>query len=232
MQARDNIRRARPLSEVIAERLIEDISFGALPLGTVLSENKLAERFGTSKTPVREAFLRLQSDNLVDILPQRGAVVFQPSQRSVRDLSDFRLLLEAAALDAASDESLLELGDTLSDIADKMEAVFSTRDPQAYQLLDSHFHKAIVARAENWFLSDAYARIGAKISALRTHLSSPQEYLLEKSLQEHRAMAAKLQNGEIGYARDLLCDHIRRTSEFHRRLIQDQSRTVAKKAQK
>ncbi|NOZ31778.1 MAG: GntR family transcriptional regulator [Alphaproteobacteria bacterium] len=232
MRAHDSIRRAPPLSEVIAERLIEDISYGQLPLGTVLSENKLAERFGTSKTPVREAFLRLQSVDLVEVLPQRGAVIFQPSQRSVRDLSGFRFLLETGALDSTPNDKLPELGNSLSGIADEMEAVFSLEDPHAYQLLDNRFHVAIVEQGANRFLSEAYARIVAKISALRTHLSSPQKYLLQKSLEEHRMIANKLQKSEISYVRDLLRDHIQRTSEFHQRLIQAQERTAGKNVQK
>ncbi len=226
MPQNDSISRAPPLSETIAERLVHDISFGAIALGAVLSENRLAERFGTSKTPVREALLRLQSFDLVVVQPQRGAVVFRPDRSSVRDLSNFRLMLETGALESVASDALPLLGQELAAIALEMRRWFSLTDPREYQLLDNAYHMTIIRRSDNSFLIDAYSRIAPKICALRTYLSTPQRYLLEKSLEEHEAMSHQLVARHLDHVLAKLGEHIRRTSESHQKLVPDAAPTA------
>jgi DNA-binding GntR family transcriptional regulator len=82
------------LERRVYERLRDEIVSGELQPGTQLVEARIAEELGVSKTPVREALIRLQRDGLVTIEPYRGARVAEPSPEDVREILELRLLLE------------------------------------------------------------------------------------------------------------------------------------------
>jgi DNA-binding GntR family transcriptional regulator len=82
------------LERRVYERLRDEIVSGELQPGAQLVEARIAEELGVSKTPVREALIRLQRDGLVAIEPYRGARVTQPSPEDVREILELRLLLE------------------------------------------------------------------------------------------------------------------------------------------
>ncbi|MFN8186375.1 MAG: GntR family transcriptional regulator [Gaiellales bacterium] len=78
----------------VYERLRDEILSGSLSPGEQLVETRIAEELGVSKTPVREALIRLQRDGLVEIEPYRGAKVLEPSAGDVREILELRALLE------------------------------------------------------------------------------------------------------------------------------------------
>src|SRR5579885_1243438 len=82
------------LERRVYERLRDDIVSGLLRPGDQLVEARLASDLGVSKTPVREALIRLQRDGLVSIEPYRGARVLEPSNDDIREILEFRELLE------------------------------------------------------------------------------------------------------------------------------------------
>src|SRR3954469_5595012 len=90
-------------ADLVHRRLKEEIELGELAPGTPLSELSLVERTGASRTPVREALRRLAGEGLVDLVPRQGARVSRVSLQSVRDLFDFRALLEPAAVRQATE---------------------------------------------------------------------------------------------------------------------------------
>jgi DNA-binding GntR family transcriptional regulator len=83
------------LERRVYERLRDEIVSGELLPGEQLVEARIAEELGVSKTPVREALIRLQRDGLVEIEPYRGARVLEPSADDVREILELRLLLES-----------------------------------------------------------------------------------------------------------------------------------------
>jgi DNA-binding GntR family transcriptional regulator len=108
--AREKILPAQ-LERRVYERIRDDISSGLLQPGDQLVEARLANDLGVSKTPVREALIRLQRDGLVEIEPYRGARVLEPSPDDVRETLELRTLLEchiARQLAAARPPALLE----------------------------------------------------------------------------------------------------------------------------
>src|ERR1700685_2907195 len=86
----------RQLKDAVYLQLRDDIISGALPAGAVLREAELVTRFGVSKTPLRDALVRLQKDGFVDIPPYRSAVVVGYSQTDLREIYELRELLEGA----------------------------------------------------------------------------------------------------------------------------------------
>jgi DNA-binding GntR family transcriptional regulator len=128
-------------------------------LGTddLLTEGDLADAVGVSRTPVREALLRLQSDGLVRLLPKRGALVLPVTPDEVADVLETRRLVEGfairKAIAAPARDGLCErLGDQLA----RMRAAMRRRDARGYTEADRDFHEAIVAATGNQILITLY----------------------------------------------------------------------------
>ena len=94
----ERLARPRSLTEMVITQIRELIVSGRLVLGEQLSESALAEQLGVSRTPVREAFLRLETERLVEVRPQRGTFVFQYGVAELRDICELREVLETGAL--------------------------------------------------------------------------------------------------------------------------------------
>src|ERR1700683_75049 len=105
----------RQLKDAVYLQLRDDIISGALPAGAVLRGVELVARFGVSKTPLRDALVRLQKDGFVDIPPYRSAVVTGYSETDLREIYELRELLEGAC---ARQAALHIGGDALAELAE------------------------------------------------------------------------------------------------------------------
>jgi DNA-binding GntR family transcriptional regulator len=99
----------RQLKDSVYLKLRQEIVSAKLPPGYLLREAELAARFGVSKTPLREAFVRLEKDGFVEIAPYRSAVVGGYSRQDLREIYEVRELLEGlcareAALNIATED--------------------------------------------------------------------------------------------------------------------------------
>jgi DNA-binding GntR family transcriptional regulator len=101
VNAPQRLRRATTTPDVIAETLREEILRGELAPGQALRQEELAERFGVSRLPVRDALLRLEAQGLVHVYPNRGAFVISLSADEVTEIYEMRLLLEGDILERA-----------------------------------------------------------------------------------------------------------------------------------
>lgn len=220
------IERPVTLTASVAARLKERIIDGTIPLGSMLSENQVAEQFGTSKTPVREAFVQLQAMGLLAVLPQRGGLVFRPTADQVRELCETRLALETAALRLAFQRNRALLIANLDAVVAQMTESFDLARSAAYQVDDNSFHLAFFLACGNTLLLEAYQLFLPRIRALRTSLSSPEPYLLERSYHEHREMMLLLEKGDVDGVARILGEHIARTEEFHTRRLADMAATA------
>lgn len=130
-------------------RLLDAIHSGDFPPGTRLLETELAARFGSSRTPVREAIRQLEADGLVTHLPRLGATIRSLSHAEVIELYEMRAVLEgtAARLAArsASDVELAELAALNNDLT-------ATRAGVQAQELNRQFHRTLIDAAKNRFL--------------------------------------------------------------------------------
>ncbi len=200
----------RGLTEQAAEAIRAMIVNGALQMGEALSEITLAKQLGTSKTPVREALLRLKLEGLVEIEPRRGTFVFRMNVAQVRQLSEMRRILEDAALASlVTGESGL-LSDALAAVVSEMERAIEVSDSEQYRLLDQEFHKEIITSSRNGFLIEAYQNISFRIQALRNRLSQDLE-LNRASLGDHVRLVYFLRVKDLDAARILMNMHIRTT---------------------
>ena len=190
------VERPRSLAEVVTDRLREDIVGGRHELGAALRETTLARDLGVSRTPIREALMRLEMEGLVVIAPPRGASVFLPSKKELEDICDFRVSLESSALTFAVKRDRPRIAQALQDIVDRMAERCERNDTAGYLDLDTRFHATIFEQCDNSYLSDAYQLIAAKTAALRNRLGDHPKHIA-KSFPEHQQIAAAVAAGDI-----------------------------------
>ncbi len=205
------LKRPRTLTEQAADAIRTRIVMGDFQLGEALSEITLAAELGVSKTPVREAFLQLKNEGLVDIQPQRGTFVFQMTQEQVRQLTVLRELLEVEAIRIAIQINAGALSEVLDEVVAAMVLAVGSADFRTYKALDHDFHQRIIAASANEFIETAYSGIAFRVQALRNRLSlqPPQN---DRSLEEHIDLARFVAARNTDKAVATLLDHIRITT--------------------
>jgi DNA-binding GntR family transcriptional regulator len=125
------------VAEQIASVLRQEIIAGQLPAGTRLPQVEIAQRFGVSTTPVREAFGLLQRDGLVQIDTHRGVTVFVPTIQDLIEHYEIRMALEMLAAEKAAERFQPQDAPPLVALLDEM---FATADPAHYVELNHRFH--------------------------------------------------------------------------------------------
>jgi DNA-binding GntR family transcriptional regulator len=207
------------LIQQAAEAIRSRIVSGELEPGEPLSETALAAKLGVSKTPIREAFRRLNAEGLIEIKPQRGTFVFDMSAEEVRDLCELREVLELAAARSAIRRRATELADALDEIVARMREALWSANILQYRTMDQTYHRCIVEHAGNAFLRATYESIAFRIQALRNRLTLD-PVLNRRSLRQHRQFAALVRAGEIYRASTCLSDHIRFTRTHYLRIAE------------
>lgn len=208
--------RPKLLNAIVLAELIAAITSGRIRFGELLSEKTVAASFGTSKTPVREAFFQLQSLGLVEILPQRGCLVFQPTVKAVDDLCEFRIVLETTAIACAMAASREGLLSGLRAAHAVVESRYRTCSRADFNVIDDAFHSVLLDQADNGSLLDAYNVIRPRISTLRVNLQLLDGYLIEISVGDHRDVLVALERDDLATANRRLAEHVRRISAFYR----------------
>lgn len=199
------------LSDWAAAQIRDHIVKGDYQLGEAISETALAAELGISKTPVREAFLRLETEGLVDIQPQRGTFVFSMGAAEVGALSEFRDVIETAALSMAMRRDAAALGADLAKIVADMDHAVARLDPGSYRECDSRFHDCIIRHCANPYLADAYGPIAFRVQTLRNLLSRDLALNL-RSLSEHTEISRTVARGDEGKSVALLRAHMAGTA--------------------
>lgn len=203
------IERPRSLTELVADALRREIVEGELQLGAALSEARIAQRLEVSRTPVREAFTRLEREGLLRTEPQRGTFVFTLSAKELTDICHLRVVLEIAALRQSVERARPRLATTLKRTLQEMTAARAAGDDRRYLRLDARFHDELFLHTDNRFLSEAYETISAKMAALRNRLGAHPDHMV-KSFKEHRLLAELVEAGDLAAAEPLLTAHIGR----------------------
>ncbi|GAB5097777.1 GntR family transcriptional regulator [Caballeronia sp. HLA56] len=212
------IARSTSLAESVAARLRAAIVSGDYELGQALSERVLAEILQVSKTPVREALSLLRMEGLVKVLPQRGAMVFLPSEDEVRELCELRQALESTAATRAMQRDHLGFADRLDDIVQRMTVAREQKRTRTYLECDTAFHQCFFDFCGNQLMSSTYATHSGKIAALRTHLAARPTHT-DLSFEEHRQIAVAARGGDTARILALLDKHIDRTRQSFARIV-------------
>lgn len=154
-----------PRSEYVHEQIRESIQNGVYTPGERLTESELAERLGVSRTPVREALRRLESDGLLVFEPWRGVVVAEMDRQQVGELYTMREVLEGtAARLAAKHISEAEMGVLETLLAKETKQL---KKPSELAKTNRHFHHAIYASAHNRYLMQTLSTLRNSLALLR-----------------------------------------------------------------
>lgn len=188
----NKIKRPTSLAEIATENIRNSIIENKFLLGQPLSEAALAVSMGISKTPVREAFAKLQIEGLVVIVPQSGTYVFRMTTKDLRELLDLRYVLEVAALENALKNNADGLISKIKEITNNMKLMIVGNDIENYIKLDYRFHKCFFDFCENSYFTEAYKLISSKIRALQNRIAI-KERDRSSSLKEHEDICTFLQ---------------------------------------
>ncbi|MBA4790908.1 MAG: GntR family transcriptional regulator [Rhizobiales bacterium] len=205
----------RTLSGAILEQLRTAILNGAHAAGTQLRQDALAEAYGVSRIPVREALFQLEAEGLVRITPQKGAIVSELSVSEITDVFELRAILEPRLLDASLPAFTAEDFARLDDIQARFSAATAARDVGSFGILNAEFHMALYRHAyqpRTQLIVAALLQTSDRYT--RVQLSSAAAMAL--AVAEHAEMIALCRAGHREGARDLLRRHI---ETVHRDLL-------------
>lgn len=200
------------LEEMVYKQLEDEILSGKLAIGESLGEIALSKRLGVSRTPVRGALHRLAEDGIVEISPNKGAVVVGINQEDLVDIYNIRKRLEglasACAAQRVSDEELMRLRHSV----ELAEFYISKRDTEHLKELDTEFHITIYKASGNRMLSKILSELHIKIKSYRKRsLLVPGR--LEMSVLEHREILEAIEAKDAERADRLTSLHVERALE-------------------
>ena len=179
------------LFEQLLDALRDMILEGELPEGGRIAEPELCERFGTSRTPLREAFKVLASEGLVELQTFRGAFVAKITEAEIKEVAFMMSTLEQAAARlvaaSASDAALAQL----ATMHQSMVAAAARNDLAAYQKLNESIHSRFIELTGNTILIDCYSRIKNRL--LRVRRARPRNQSdLDHAMADHGDMTRTL----------------------------------------
>jgi DNA-binding GntR family transcriptional regulator len=185
---------------------------GGYPGGTLISEGEVCEALHISRTPVREAFLRLSVEGLLRLYPKRGALVVPVSASEIHDVLDARLLIEQhAARTAIAAGRHSELAAELRAILGRHSDPGIPRDAYRFTELDQRFHGALVEAAGNRLLADFYAALHDRQLRMGTAALRRDPGRYDTVLAEHTALADLIDAGDAEAAAGALAGHLAAT---------------------
>ena len=202
-------------SQAVAEQLRRGILSGEIEPGTRLRQNDLAQQYGVSTTPVREAFLMLEREGLAVSDAHRGVIVFRPTLEDLQENYELRIVLESLGADKAAvnatDQDLVEI----TALFDEMHGL---EDALRYMEVNTAFHERIYAAARR-------RRLAAMIKDLRNagyaygQLFAARMPGPEQTEAEHRDILEALQASAPRKAAQAMTRHLRNNADFVARQI-------------
>jgi DNA-binding GntR family transcriptional regulator len=216
--------RRRTTADTVAQLLRNEIQRGVLSPGTRLRQNEVAQRFGVSTTPVREALALLQAEGLVRIDPHRGALVFHPTVADLQESYEIREALESLAVTKAIPLLTPEMIDNLQDLIDRMR---KEEDETVWVELNNQFHLRL-------YEASGMPRLCSIIANLRDSSSTYIHMFAAHDLPEHRAdddhqeILDACAAGDARRARKAVGSHITHTVTGLVQLIKDREEAKAR----
>lgn len=189
--------------------LLRAIVEARLGAGTLLSQNKLAARMGVSRTPVREALMRLERDGLVQRLPESGFAVATITPEEVHEACDLLDVLDTYVYRRAAENlSRAQLGD-LFKLASSLIDSAESGDAESWREADQRYHAAVMAAAKNRFVAEALQQTRRRVQ--RFWLQKPHfDGRLRICSQDHVALAQAMLDDDAELLAQTVHAHIER----------------------
>jgi GntR family transcriptional regulator, gluconate operon transcriptional repressor len=198
----------KALWESIVEPMRRAIVLGALPAGLHLEEPALAQKFGVSRIPVREALVRLEHEGLVRVEPRRGAFIVGMTEEDVHDVYELRSLIESRAARRAAARVGAEWLARLGALAAQMDEALRRRDPAAMVEPDVQFHRELVAAAGSRQLLAGWERLAGLIGTILSVTDSVHYGATPDAVHGHQLIIDALARRDADLAERELAEHL------------------------
>ena len=188
--------------------LRDDIVTMALKPGDVISESDIAGRYGVSRQPVREAFIRLAQQGLLLIRPKRATVVKKISPEGVRQSRFIRESIEVEIIRRLAGHPAADTGAVLGELIAEQEAASHANDSRRFHTLDELFHRSLARLAGveyAWQLIDDHKMQLDRVRYLTLGVSSSQ-----RAIGEHKVIVAAVSAGDVAGAEAAMRAHLAR----------------------
>ena len=200
------------LSEQIYCKLKEEILRGNLRAGQRLSISALAEMFGVSATPVRDALRQLSADGLLEMQPRKGTFVREFNPRNIQEIFEIRRIIECAAA-----EKLIQPSNHVEELVAKMEGLASeiqslqvedqSLDYSGFSDLDVSFHQCIVDLLDNQQMTEIYKDLRWSVQVIRCLFYTDQQRT-DETLLEHDAIVQAFRERNVSRAKTAIREHL------------------------
>ena len=200
----------RGVQERVADQLRDRIAHGELMPGATLSEAALAQEFGASRTPVREALKQLQAEGLIVTKPRVGTFVSAPSRKEINELFEVKEILEGAAARLFANRGEIPELAQLRENVRRSEQAVANGDFDQYVGLVHEYHDLIMRGAGNSKLMQQYKMLMNQLLYTRfVHLSVRRSGRLPQSDREHQSILQVIEARDGATAERLMRDHVR-----------------------
>ncbi|WNF28317.1 GntR family transcriptional regulator [Streptomyces sp. C11-1] len=177
--------------------------------GTLLTEGDLADAVGVSRTPVREALLRLEVEGLIKLYPKKGALVLAVSAQEIKDVVETRLLVEEFAARKAVPASP-QLIARLEQLLEEQRELAEDGDLAAVAVKDRCFHAEIVGHAGNEILSRLYDQLRDRQLRMGVAVMEAHPDRIEANITEHGELLSAIRAGDAEGAAQVVRRHVGR----------------------
>lgn len=199
------------LADMVTQQVRADIVAGEWHPGERLLEVRLANIYGVSRVPVREALRRLEAEGFLSVLPNRGATVNSLTSKEALELLSVRASLERlAAREAATNRTEADL-EELRWVVAAAKPMLATGDAEGLAALNTRFHQALFAASKNGTAGALVAPLWAKITWSYSVRVGPKRS--RQSWAEHARLAQHIENGDADAAEIELIRHLDRAAQ-------------------
>ncbi|MCM2356622.1 MAG: GntR family transcriptional regulator [Geobacteraceae bacterium] len=213
-----NVEKHLTLREKILETIRDAIISGALKPGEKVAEPELAERFGISRTPIREAFRQLESEGYLTVIARKGAVVVSFSEKDVEEFYAIKSILEGYAARRACENVTPRELEKLQAINAKLLHLADDGDFKHFFKVHNDFHELFIRAADNEKLYELIMNLVGKFQRLRiASLSLPGR--MHISVEEHDKIIEAFRNRDADLAEQL----VRKNAEYGGKVLMQSS---------
>lgn len=197
------------LSDHAYEQLKSLILSNCLLPGESITEERFATQWNISRTPLRAAFVRLERDGFVKLLPHKGCIVTEITPKDVQSVYEVREALEVMAIQLATpciaDEKLREIDDRFRVITQEL----AMGHYEAYIASDAYFHGSIIESAPNPLLIQMLAGIYDRVTRIRNFSNTQPGEHMRESFAEHVDILAAMRRRDADAAASAMRHHMR-----------------------
>lgn len=200
------------LADQVFEKLENDIIIGVYPRGEILTELKLVEQLGVSRTPIREALRRLEQERLIKD-SGKGSVVLGITVEDLVDIMEIRQRIEGIAAAYATRNLTQEGIEKLSRINELQDFYYQKMDLERLREMDDQFHDAIFELSGSSVFCDTLRPLHKKTQRYR-RLSNDDGKRLAASIGEHKKIYDAMMQGNAQLAQELITAHIETAKQY------------------